>query len=351
VPSLLVINDIHIAANRTGGTTQESLEALRSYLHAELKKLLKLNNRVVVNGDFFDSYSVPLVELFRSYETLSEWLGDRSNSITLIPGNHCLSKSSSVFSSFELMSRLLQSQYPDQVRYIQGAGWVQDGVYAVSHVPNQEHLDLELGRIPEGVKYLLLHCNLDSKFAAEASHSLNLDRVQAKALTARGITIVIGHEHQGRETMHGKAIVTGNQAPGSVSDCLGNTTKRALLIENDSYRFIETWRADQESDGWFARVDWQDLASIEEEGRGFIRVEGEATAAQAADVIRAISAFRQRSRSFVVANAVKIETLDDLDDIAQSVEDVRSVDVLELLLEHLEPAQQEAIRKLTGETV
>jgi len=349
---MLVINDIHLGLSRVGGTTQESAQALREYLQARFRQVLEISDEVAVNGDLFDSYRVPTSDLFNAYESISEWLSAKAlRTITLIPGNHCLSKNSQELSSFELMSRLLQSRYPGRVQYIQGAGWVQDGVYAVSHVPNQEHLDLELGRIPEGVKYLLLHCNLDSKFAAEASHSLNLDRVQAKALTARGITIVIGHEHQGRETMHGKAIVTGNQAPGSVSDCLGNTTKRALLIENDSHRFIETWRADQESDGWFARVDWQDLAGIEEEGRGFIRVEGEATAAQAADVIRAISAFRQRSKSFVVANAVKVETLDDLDSLTESIEDVRSVDILELLLEHLEPAQQAAIRKLTEETV
>jgi hypothetical protein len=125
-------------------------------------------------------------------------------------------------------------------------------------------------------------------------------------------------------------------------------TKRALIIEDGTHRFVPTWTPD-DAEGWFARVDWRELKDVEEEGRGFVRVEGDASEAEAADVIKAISAFRQRSRSFVVANAVKVEQAESLEDIAASIEDIRNVSVLELLLEQLDDAQQAAVRKLLGE--
>lgn len=115
------------------------------------------------------------------------------------------------------------------------------------------------------------------------------------------------------------------------------------------YEFITTWTPD-DADGWFARVDWRELAGVEEEGRGFIRVEGDATAAEAADVIKAISAFRQRSQSFVITNAVKIEQVDSPDDISASVEEIKSLSVLDLLMEQLTEPQQAAVRKLLEES-
>jgi DNA repair exonuclease SbcCD nuclease subunit len=348
----LVISDLHLGVSRVGGTTAESAQALREYLQESFKRLLELADDVLVNGDLFDSYRVPTSDLFNAYETISQWLGAKSSRrIVLVPGNHCLSKNSQDLSSFELMSRLLQSRYPDQVQYLQGAGWARDGIYVISHVVNQEIFDLELSRVPGSAKYLLVHSNLDSKFAADAEHSLNLSRDQAKAITAHGTIIVMGHEHQGREIMKGKVIVVGNQVPSSCSDCMPhgdgqkNGTKRALIIEDGTHHFVPTW-TDDGAEGWFARIDWRELKDVEEEGRGFVRVEGDASEAEAADVIKAISAFRQRSKSFVVTNAVKVEQADSLEDIAASIEDIRNVSVLELLLEQLEPAQQDAVRKL-----
>jgi len=351
----LVVNDLHLGVSRVGGTTAESAATLREYLQENFKRLLELADDVLVNGDLFDSYSIPTLDLLQAYETVSEWLDAKPvRRIVMVPGNHDLSKNSQDLSSFELMSRLLQSRYSERVQYLQGAGWAREGVYVISHVTNQEIFDLELGRIPEGAKYLMIHSNLDSKFAADAEHSLNLDRSQAKDITARGITIVMGHEHQGREIMKGKVIVVGNQVPSSCSDCMPhgdgqkNGTKRALIIEDGAHRFVPTWTPD-DAEGWFARVDWRELKDVEEEGRGFVRVEGDASEAEAADVIKAISAFRQRSRSFVVANAVKVEQAESLEDIAASIEDIRNVSVLELLLEQLDDAQQAAVRKLLGE--
>ena len=113
-----------------------------------------------------------------------------------------------------------------------------------------------------------------------------------------------------------------------------------------TYEFITTWTPDDET-GWFATVDWRELGEVAEDGGpGFIRVEGNAETAEAADVIRAISAFRQRSNAFVVTNAVKVDKLEGLDEEASSIEDIRSVSVVDMLMENLDPKQREAVTKL-----
>lgn len=344
---ILIISDQHLGVQRVAGTTHESAQALREYLHKKFKETLTLADDVIINGDLFDSNRVATADLFETYETISNWLVGGKRAITMIAGNHDLSKSSQELSSFELLAFLLRSRYPSQVKYLQGAGMVRDGIYAISHVTNNEIFDLELSRVPEGVKFLLLHANFDSKFAADAEHSLNLDRAHAKALTARGIKIVMGHEHQGRELMNGKVIIVGNNFPSSVSDALGNDAKRALIVDGDTHKFVTTWTADDQ-EGWFARIDWRELSDVEEEGRGFIRVEGEASAEEAAEVVRAISAFRSKSKSFVVANAVKVEALEGMDELAESIEDIRSLDVIEMLLAELDEPQVAVIRKLVA---
>lgn len=349
----LVVNDTHLGVQRAGGTTRDSAEALRVFLRERFSKLLAGHNRVVVNGDLFDTFEVPVSDMLETYVELSAWLSSGGERLHLLPGNHDLSKNSSNMSSFELMARLLCMQYPQQVFYLQGGGWIDqdDGMYGISHVPNQDLFELEISRVPEGVRYLLLHVNVDNAFACLADHSLNLSRAQAKSLTSRGITVVVGHEHQGREILSGRVVIPGNPFPSSVADCLPHGdaqrdgTKRALIIDGDSHRYITTWTPD-DADGWYTEVDWKELADVEEEGRGFIRVVGDATVAESSDAIKAIATFRQRSKSFVVTNAVKVESLESLEELAESIEDVRSVNVAEMLMELLDPKEREVVQSL-----
>lgn len=356
----LVINDIHLGVSRTGGTTQESAGALRDYTHLQFSKLLGLAqtenvNAVIINGDLADQYNLPLSGALEIYSALDEWMGGNPYKDLIIAcGNHDLSKDSTRLGTVEFVGALLKMKYGIRFDLVTKPQALSGRIYVIPHVTNQDVFELELSRVPEGTKYLLLHCNYDNKFAADAEHSLNLDRAQAKALKAKGITMVLGHEHQGRESLGGSVVIVGNNFPSSVSDCLAHGdgqkdgTKRALIIEDGAHRFVPTWTPD-DAEGWFAQIDWRELKDVEEEGRGFVRVEGDASEAEAADVIKAISAFRQRSKSFVVANAVKVEQAESLEDIATAIADIRNVSVLELLLEQLEPAQQAAVRKLLGE--
>jgi DNA repair exonuclease SbcCD nuclease subunit len=349
--SLLVLNDLHLGVQRMGGTTPASAEELRAYAQSKYRQLLDLGTHVVINGDMFDSHQVPTSDLLNAFLTTAEWLIAKGKKLYLTPGNHDLSKNSANLSSFTLMARLLVAQFPDKVSYLAGGNWVDrdQGVYAISHVPNQDQFDAQLATVPEDVEYLLLHCNYDNAFAAQAEHSLNLSRDQAKALTKRSITLVLGHEHQHRTLMNDKVVIVGNQMPTSVSDCLGSEEgKYCLEINGDDMELIPTWSR-LDSPGGYAELDWQDLGKVVTVSNLFVRVTGTATAAQSADVIKAISKYRQSSNHFVITNAVKVDGLQDLEAIAESVEDIRSVNVIDLLLAELSAEQQVVVRKLLEE--
>lgn len=352
---LLVISDLHLGVQRSGGTTPASALALRQYTLDQYRSLLDLGTRVVVNGDFFDTYQVPMTDLLNAYIITSEWLTTKGEALYLIPGNHDLSKNSANMSSFEVMARLLSAQFPDKVRYLPGANWVDEeqGIWAISHVPNQDLFELALSQVPPGTRTLLLHCNFDNVFAGQSDHSLNLDREQAKVLTRRGITLVLGHEHQHRTMMNDKVILVGNQFPTSVSDCLTHGDgqkdgkKYCLEIAGDDMELIPTWSFTDKRGG-FKDLDWQDLAA----GPGnadFVRITGKATSAEAPSVIKAVSKFRQAHPCFVITNSVKVDGVGGTEDLADSIEDIRTVNVIQMLLDTLDAEQQACVRKLLQE--
>lgn len=354
----LVISDLHLGVQRTGGTTIASAAALRDYGHAQHRRLLALATvngcgRVVVNGDLADTYDIPLSQALQIYEDTDTFLtANPQMEMVWGLGNHDLSKDSSKLGTVAFIGALLGMKHP-RFKLLRSAGAITSDTYLVPHVPNQDLFELELNGIPDNVKFVLLHCNFDNIFACAADHSLNLSREQAKTLKARGLTMIFGHEHQGRETLGGNVLVVGNQFPTSISDCMSHGdgqkggTKRCLIIDHDTgtTTYINTW-SEADSVGGFDIVDWRELKDVVEEASGFIRVEGTAVSAEAADVIRAISNFRQRSVAFVVTNAVKVEQVEGLAEISASIEDIRSIDVVEMLLQHLDPAQRVAVQKL-----
>lgn len=354
----LVVNDLHLGVQRSGGTTRTSADELREWGHQMHAKLLNIAveegcTDVIVNGDLSDVYDLPLAQALEIYSVVDEFL-TRCPTIRLhwALGNHDLSKDSSRLGTVAFIGAILSAKYPN-FYLVSSPQPVCVGVYILPHVPNQDLFDLELSRVPEETQWLFLHCNYDNTFATQADHSLNLSREQAKELKARGIKMVLGHEHQGREALGGHVIIVGNQFPTSVADCLPHGDaqkdgkKRALIIDHSAgtHEYVTTWDPDSE-DGWYAEVDWRELKDVVEEGRGFIRVVGDASAAESSEAIKAIAAFRQRSKSFVITNAVKVEQVEGMEDIAESIEDIRTVNVISLLMEMLDPQQRAKVEEL-----
>jgi metallophosphoesterase superfamily enzyme len=337
--SLYIINDLHIGAVRTTGCTPETAYKLRQELLEGYRALLgKVDSDLIINGDMFDSSNISLADLLSAFQITCEWLG-KGHKLFASKGNHDNAKNSTNYASFEMFCRLLEHQFPVQVQAITEGTLIRPDMYVLPHVQNQDTFNAELAKVP-ACDYLFLHCNYDNNFAVESDHSLNLSEAQAKDLPVKHL--VFAHEHQAKTALNGKVVIAGNQFPSSVSDCLGNETKRMLKITDTGIESIETWSAE----GDYSEQDWQ---SLEDTGR-FIRVVGKATAEQAAQVISAIAKFRSSAKALVITNAVKVEGVSDQEDLELSHEEITSFDVMSALLDLLTPEEGTKIKALLGAT-
>jgi len=337
--SLTILNDWHIGAVRSAGTTPATAYQLRLDLLRQFEETLySIDSDLMILGDLFDGPDISKADLLRTYRILDDWLVRTGKSLWLVNGNHDLSKNSTNYSSFEFLAALLSTEgaYAGSVHHITEGTLTPHG-YVIPHVANQDLLNVELSKVPE-CGYLFLHCNYNNGFAAESDHSLNLSREQAEALPVQHI--IFAHEHQARVELGGKVVVIGNQVPSSVSDCLNNDIKSLLRIHGPSeFQDCGTWQAE----GDFAELDWRDLHDT---GARFIRTVGEATAAEAAQVVNAISRFRSTSSALVITNAVKIEGVADGEQLTLSHEQVTSFNVREALREYLTDEENNKIDKL-----
>jgi DNA repair exonuclease SbcCD nuclease subunit len=338
---LFNLNDIHIGVLRTGGTTPATAYQLRLNLLADFAGLLDMasHDDVIINGDWLDSAAIPLADLLQVYNFTAAWLAlPHCPKLYAPAGNHDMTKNSAVLSSFDLLCSLLIERFPDQVFAIHEGTLIRDGIYVIPHMPNQDLFEMELSKIPAGVKYLFLHCNVGNNFAAKADHSLNLSLDQAQTLQVE--RIIVAHEHQRSTQLNGKVLVVGNQVPTSVADCLGNDAKYALRLSDNKVEWLPTW----EREGSFAQVDWRELQSAG--APDFIRVIGKATAAEASEVVAAISNFRKISPALVITNAVEVEGTNDGEALQVSLEQIKSFSVMDELLNILNEKERATVVKL-----
>ncbi len=362
----LMLNDIHIGAVRSAGTTIGTRAAIQQYLLDSVELILAdhTDKDLIINGDLFDSYEVDTGQVLALYMIMFQWLTvNPTNEAHFGMGNHDVAKNSMRTSSFALFCKLLQTSFPDRVFvYDRGLEQIGFGVWIIPHCTNQDCFNIELDRVldeldqVEAPGYLLLHANFDNNFAVEADHSLNVSEEQARKLVKAGWTLVFAHEHQGRHAMAGQVKITGNQWPTSVSDCLtmgdaqkdGKKYAHVITSEEDfgsgtlSVKLspLETWSAE----GDYIAMPWHDLQHTEER---FIRIEGEATADESADVINLISRYRQKSDAYVITNSVKISGIGGIGDMtALSVEGLQAINVLDALCEELDPPEEKVVREM-----
>ena len=345
---MLCINDLHLGVCRAGGTTPQSQAALRDNLRNWLESLLSTEtDDVVVNGDLFDGFTVDTNEVVKTASIFINWLQrNRVCNLTLVGGNHDYNPRGDKLSSFHLLCHILALSDVACDVHIRDASFkhITDTIWCIPHMPNQALFDIEIEKAtnkPESAKYLLLHCNYKNGFAENSDHSLNINDDQVGALMRAGWTLILGHEHQPYDLRGGRVVVVGNQVPSSIADCLGNKTKRMVRITDDGLKFEETWVAD----GSYIEANWRDLPDLD--GYQFIRVTGDATALEAADVIKVVSKLRQRSDAFVITNAVKSEGHSMSEEMAEtSIESIKSFDILASILAELNEQEQEVVKGL-----
>jgi predicted phosphodiesterase len=359
----LLINDVHIGVNRSAGTTQESRRALKQYLQNELHSLLfrHTDKDLIVNGDLFDAFDVEIMEILWTFYTFADWLEQSKKKVFLGKGNHDISKDDQKLSAFSFMCMLLVKQFPDQVVVIEGGlQQLYEHVWMIPHCLNQQQFEEELAKASEIIPaYILLHANVDNHYAEQADHSLNVSDEWIRKLTDQGHTLVFGHEHHHKLKYGGNVIVTGNQFPSSVYDCMTQKNAQAdglkyahwLYETKDAKGFthvcldkIVTWDAL----GTYSEVLWFNLDHADYHHQAeFVRVIGTALAEEAPNVVSAIAKFRQKSQAFVVANAVEIQGIAGMEKLSElSLEKLQKIDVLAELKKHLEPEEVVAIDEL-----
>ena len=332
---MIAINDIHIGAIRSAGTTPASALALREYALLALAGMLEcIDEDLVILGDLFDTYSVPMKDLLDTYTLLRDWL-KRGHKLTLVPGNHDVSTDSAKMGSFQFMGKLLLDH--PTVQYLPAGGWVSEGVYAIPHMPNQDIFNMELAKVPQ-CRFLLLHANYDNHFAKESDHSLNVSEDQAKESLAQ--TLVFAHEHATRIALNGKVWVMGNQFPMSISDCLDGSDKFMHQIAGDKINPIKVWDRKEN----YVEMDWR---SPESTTANFIRFVGTASAEESAAAADTVARYRKGSEAFVVGNGVRVQTAEGQEQLeVESLEQVRAFDVMAALKNFLTEKEYEKLVRL-----
>lgn len=352
--AIVVISDVHLGVHRQAGTTPLTQAAVKKYVQDMFEAMITNchADKLVINGDLFDEFSVDPGEVISAYSVLSKFI-ENGGSVVLCMGNHDWSAKGTRTSSFHLLAHFMESRFPQSVQAVtHESGLIQIdqqlNAWAIPHMPNQALFDLEIERAASlaiGVGYLFLHCNVMSPFAEHSDHSLNLSETQVEALVNAGWTIVVGHEHQARY-VHGKrVIVTGNQIPTSVADCLNNPAnkKQRMRITDEGWVMEDAL----DLDPLFIDVSWTDIGTADLDGYQFIRVSGDCSADQAAVMVNAIAKLRQAHPAFVITNAVKVEGVAQMEGLAQmSLDQVSSFDVLGALLGELDEKEQKTVKEL-----
>jgi metallophosphoesterase superfamily enzyme len=334
---LTILNDHHLGVIRSAGTTPLTAFQLRQYVNecfaAEVEKA---EGPLCFLGDLFDTGHIPMADLLRAWQVLREHCR-KGRALIMVQGNHDLEKTLTTLSSFQFLCQLLVGEFGGLVTVVDRPTLLTEwDAYVVPHLPNQDLFDAALAEVP-ACSFLLVHCNYHNNFAVESDHSLNLSMDQARALPVKHI--IFAHEHQQKTALGGKVVVVGNQFPSSVSDCLGNDSKRCAVLQGGGITFRETWNAagEYEEQAWNALIETK---------AKFVRVTGEASAEEAADVVSAIAKFRNKSKALVITNAVKVAGAADAAQIQMTMEEVKAFDVLAAVLECLDPREQEVVKSL-----
>lgn len=336
--TLRIINDCHIGTVRTSGTTPNTQLELRQYIIDRFQALLPDDGDLMILGDLFDKENIPISDVLKTYEILLDWLF-KGNNLYLVAGNHDLSKTSSILSSFDFLGGLLTKLFPAQVVVIKQAQMTPYG-YVIPHVANQDLFNVELEKVPP-CDYLFLHCNYDNGFASQLDQSLNLSQEQASTSPAK--KIVIAHEHYHRES--GKILLPGNQIPSSCADWASAQDKfytDLLFTDGGSYKASLSpvlSRGDE-----YAELDWRELSVPTLDTYRFVKITGTASAEEASAVVTQISKARQAAKTLVITNGVTIESQDGVSEqFSQSLDGVKAFNVWEALKKILDRGEIETL--------
>ncbi len=321
----LVLADIHQGLSRKTGVTPTSLEKFEARKSEMLRGVLQQHQdkEVIIAGDLFDSHQVPLVSVLQIASVFLE----HPKKVWVIAGNHDLSKNTMRMSSLWFLKEwsLLHNTNIDVVFVRRELG----DITLLPHVANQDLFDENIEKAKGSI--LITHCNYENGFAVDKDHSLNLTKKQARKFDL----VISGHEHNRRKV--GNVNMIGSFAPCNVNEAA--VDKFCYVLDGSD--LVEAQRLDYS----YAEIPWGQIEKLSE-GKAdidFIKVTGEATAAEAPVVLNTLAKFRKNSSAVMIQNAVTVETL-NLGEIEGASFD--SIDTMKLLGQILKPEHKEQLGEL-----
>lgn len=331
-----IVNDVHLGALRKTGTTPQSARALQEYLFTSFAShLAACKNDLIILGDLYDGGScwewvIPVVDLLKDYP----------KRVFLVPGNHDIRQGS--YTAFELLGEILLSWRSD-VFYLDTPSTIDGDLYVIPHLSNQAAFDQALEDAPRD-RVLLVHANIDNKFAAEKIHSLNMTAEQC----AQFKMVVAAHEHGFRRlgAAFGNTICLGNQWPSSIADCLtGDKFASTLNIEEGHCVVHHSITWDRED---FAQIEVQAAADFVTAPRPFVEYKGIVGHSELNGIVSLVRKERQNSGAYIIKNSVTTPPL-LMDEAGAALEITKSYSVLDLLFSFLTEDHANKIKTLLGE--
>lgn len=327
---MIIVNDLHLGLKRKTGVTEASLKVYKEFQYAIFQKILEDNpgEDLVILGDIFDGGNIGYGDLWRT----NELLRSHSGRVALVAGNHDLNKNAEQLSAFDFLAKLRTDPTVTVIR-----NWdISPDFAVVPHLQNQAIFDAAIAEVAEaGAKVLLCHANCNNGFAVTKDHSLNLTPEQAGQFDL----VIMGHEHNRRSV--GNVVVLGAQYPTSISDCAVSKGYHRWAGPGHLPEFVETWSTDD-----YVDIPWQDLGGeFVPRTYHFVRVIGNATAEEAAEVIDRVNHFRQGSDAFFITNSVQVGeiNLGDIEEVTE--EQLGAFDPLNALLELLPEEHSNRLRE------
>jgi len=298
----LIVSDLHQGLTRKTGVTTESLERFENDKITDLALLLSQHEdkEVIVAGDLFDSHKVS----FHSVLQVATVLLNHPKKVWVVAGNHDLSKNTTKMSSLDFLSGWVAMQDTNvKVIFDPTPIGPNHEILLVPHMPNQEIFD-EVLASSSGFPILITHCNYENNFTIDKDHSLNLTKAQAKKFKM----VISGHEHNKRTV--GNVHMVGSFAPCTVGEA--SVSKCSHVLDEGDLKLTKIITTQQESHLAYGEVHWRELLENASANTdfSFLKVVGEATAAEAPTILSAVAKLRKVASCYMIQNAVVVETLE-----------------------------------------
>lgn len=288
-----IIADPHGGLKRQAGTTPRSMAEYSLQQESLLKGVMSSceAREIILLGDIFDRDIVDYGTLFSTAKALRAFPGKKY----LVKGNHDQGGNQEKLTAFDLLGYMLMG---DNTVMVTEPTEIEPGCWVVPHLQNQTTFDSAIAALPDGCT-LLVHCNYDNGFALEKDHSLNLSREQA----ARFNHVILGHEHAKRD-LPGVDIL-GALYPCNIGEC--GVAKGFHYWDGPGHdvEFQQTWNVED-----YTELDWRELLAPQQTQAKFVRIVGNASAEEAAQVVDEVARFRAASQAYFVSNSVKVGTIE-----------------------------------------